>query len=423
LALDTKTSSDFLRLPEDPYREAKVYPLLELLWDNRKQLFLWLLAGIAVAVLLRFVLPANYESTARVLPSDTTSEAAAMMMSGGMGNAGTNLGAVSDLLGMKTPGAFCAALLRSDTVLDGIVSRLDLRKVYKVRDDETLRRALSSRTVVVDDKKSGIVTLTVTDHDPNRAAAIANAYTDELDKALQTLNTSAAHREREFLEQRIEEARQKLSAAETALAQFSSKNSTLDIKEQGKAAFEVASKVEGELIVAQSELQGLRQIYGPDHPRVKAAEARLAQLRAAGGKLGSPGGDGDKELQFLSISRLPMVGVTYADLYREVKVQEVIYEGLLRQYEISKVEEVKETPRLRVIDKGKVPARRTSPRLYVLLIFCTLMSLAIAVLTIVSRKHWEQADPEEPWKHLALRIIGDLQDTFNGIRRRAGALT
>ena len=34
-----------------------------------------------------------------------------------------------------------------------------------------------------DDKKSGILTLTVTDTDPNRVAAIANAYTEELDQS------------------------------------------------------------------------------------------------------------------------------------------------------------------------------------------------------------------------------------------------
>ena len=64
---------------------------------------------------------------------------------------------------------------------------------------------------MADDKKSGILTLTVTDKDPNRVAAMANAYAEELDKVLQTLNTSTAHREREFLEQRIEVVRQNLS--------------------------------------------------------------------------------------------------------------------------------------------------------------------------------------------------------------------
>ena len=266
------------------------YHSVALLWDQRRLPLRWILVGVVLALVLRFLLlPSKYESTTRVLPSETTSEAAMMLAGGAVAGAGVpSLGMMSDLLGMKAPGgALCAAILRSDTVLDGVINRFDLRQGYRVRDYDKARRILSDRTVINDDKKSGILTLTVVDNDPKRAAALANAYAEELDKVLQSLNTSAAHREREFLQQRIEVVRQNLSAAEKQLGQFSSKNSALDIKEQGRAAFEVAGKVEGELIVAQSELQGLRQIYGPDHPRVKSAEARVAQLRAGAGNLES----------------------------------------------------------------------------------------------------------------------------------------
>lgn len=391
-------------------QEGGFYRSVELLWDQRRLVLRWILAGAVLALILAFVVPSKYESTTRVLPSDTTSEAA-MMMAGGAaaGAAVPNLGMMSDLLGMKTPGALCAAILRSDTVLDGVINRLDLRKVYSVKDYDKARRKLAERTIISDDKKSGIVTLTVTDHDPNRAAALANAYADELDKVLQNLNTSSAHREREFLEQRIEVVRNNLSAAEKQLGQFSSKNSALDIKEQGKAAFEVAGKVEGELIVAQSELQGLRQIYGPDHPRVKSAEARVAQLRAAADKLGSTSGDSENDLRFLSISRLPVVGVTYADLFREVKVQETIYEALLKQYEISKVEEVKETPRLKVIDNGKVPARKSSPRRLLWLLAGTALGFLVGAIIVRGTDYWAGLDLADPRKLLVNKIVRDVR--------------
>jgi uncharacterized protein involved in exopolysaccharide biosynthesis len=396
------------------------YRAAELLWDQRLLLLRWVSAGAVLALLLAFLLPSKYESTTRVLPSDATSEAAMMMAGGASGGAAMpSLGLMSDLLGVRTPGAFCAAVLKSDTVLDGVINRLDLRKVYRVKDLDSARRTLSDLTVVVDDKKSGILTLTVTDKDPKRVAAMANAYAEELDKVLQTLNTSAAHREREFLEQRIEVVRQNLSAAEMLLSQFSSKNSAIDIKEQGRAAFEVASKVEGELIVAQSELQGLRQIYGPDHPRVKSAEARVAQLRAAADKLGSTSVDGGDDLKFLSISRLPVVGVTYADLFREVKVQETIYEALLKQYEISKVEEVKQTPRLKVIDAGKVPSRKSSPRLLLLGVMCTLFCFVVGVVFILAKSEWDATDPESPIKRLGMRIVSDLWQPVEGNTHRS----
>ena len=394
----------------------------ELLWEQRRLLLSWILAGAVLALLLAILLPSKYESTTRVLPSEATSEAA-MMMAGGAaaGAAMPSLGVMSDLLGMKTPGALCSAILRSDTVLDGVINRIDLRKVYYVKSYDKAREKLAERTVISDDKKSGIVTLTVTDRDPNRAAAIANAYAEELDKTLQNLNTSSAHREREFLEQRIEVVRQNLSTAEKLLGQFSSKNSALDIKEQGRAAFEVAGRVEGELIVAQSELQGLRQIYGPDHPRVKSAEARVAQLRAAAGQLGSTSAGSDNDLSFLSIARLPVVGVTYADLFREVKVQEAIYEALIRQFEISKVEEVKETPRIEVIDYGKVPSRRSSPRLLVLAILCPWGCLVVGVLVILGKSKWVDASPENPWKRLGIRVGQDLQRSFSRVGGRSAA--
>ena len=81
------------------------YRSVELLWDQRRLLLRWTLAGVALALLLRFVvLPSKYESTTRILPSETTSEAAMMMTSGAAAGAGVpSIGMVSDLLGMKTP--------------------------------------------------------------------------------------------------------------------------------------------------------------------------------------------------------------------------------------------------------------------------------------------------------------------------------
>jgi len=379
------------------------------------------LAGLALTILLAVLLPAKYESTARVLPSENTSEA--MMMAGAASAGGlANLGMMSDVLGMKTPGALAASILRSDTVMDGVINRIDLRKVYNIKDYDRTRKKLADRTVVSEDKRSGIVTVTVVDHDPVRAAAIVNAYVAELDKVLQTLNTSAAHREREFLEKHIDVVKQNLSTAEAKLGQYSSKNSALDLSEQGKAAFEVSGKIEGELVVAQSELQGLRQIYGPDHPRVRAAEARVAQLRATAGKLGSTttAGNTDPEMNYFSISRLPVVGVTYADLFREVKVQEAIYEALLKQYEISKVEEAKATPRLRVIDAGQVPSRRSSPRLLVLAALCLWLTFAAGVIAIFLRWKWNESDADDPWKRLGLRVAADLRESFARNGRGAG---
>jgi uncharacterized protein involved in exopolysaccharide biosynthesis len=421
LSIGTYNPDDVLiGSPEDPERRQPsrsrggyIHDLAELLWDRRRELGWWTLGGVVLAGLLWLVLPSKYESTARVLPSESTSPTSMLLAGSSLAGVGmSSLSMMPDLVSAKTVGSLCAVILRSDAVQDAIINRFDLRAVYRVRDYEKARTELSDRTVVNDDKKSGVLTWTVVDRDPKRAAAIANAYAEELDKVLQSLNTSAAHREREFLEQRIAVVRQDLEAAEKAVGEFSSKNSTLDIREQGKAAFEVAGKVEGEYLAAQAELRGLRQIYGPDHPRVKQQEARVADLRAAAARVGSTARDENSDLGFLSASRLPVVGATYADMLREVKIQEVVYETLVKQYEISKVEEVKETPRLRVIDDGKVASRRSSPKMLVLLPLCIWAGFAAGVIAIEVRYRWQRTKLDNPWKSLGMRVAEDLRKGY-----------
>jgi uncharacterized protein involved in exopolysaccharide biosynthesis len=405
---------------------------LEVLWQERRRLLGWSLAGAALAGLLAVALPPKFQSTARVLPSENSP--AAMMMAGSS-MAPPSASPISELIGGRTPGALFAAILRSDTVEDALIDRFDLRRVYHVRGYERARTKLSDDTVVSEDKKSGIVTLTVTGREQQRVAALTNAYVEEADKVLQSLNTSAAYREREFLETRIAVVRQGLLSDEAQLARFSSRSSALDIKEQGKAALEMAGRIQGEWIAARSELRGVRQMYGPEHPQVRTLEAKAASLRASLDRMGtapgkSPGNrttdaaksanqdesgpaTGGSGIDYLSLGRLPAVGADYADLSREVQLQESVYEALVKQYEIAKVEEAKQTPRLRVIDPGKAAERRSSPRILVLLVLCAVGGLVAGVLAVLGSATWRDAPPGSGWKRLGMRVAADL-------RRRSG---
>ena len=97
-------------------------------------------------------------------------------------------------------------------------------------------------------------------------------------------NTSSARREREFIEKRLVSVQAELQSAEKALSQFSSTNVTLDIKEQTHAMVDAAAKLQAELIVGQSELDSLQQIYGDGNVRVRAARARIGVLKSRAGE-------------------------------------------------------------------------------------------------------------------------------------------
>ena len=145
----------------------------------------------------------------------------------------------------------------------------------------------------------------MTDHSPQRAAALANAYVDELNSLVSELSTSSAHRERVFLEERLKVAKRDLDEAVNALAQFSSKNNTLDIQQEGKAMLDAAGTIAGQLIAAQSQLEGLRQIYTDNNSRVRSLNARVAELRRQLEKLSGTQGNAANRTPYRGVYPVP----------------------------------------------------------------------------------------------------------------------
>src|SRR4029077_7275965 len=105
---------------------------------------------------------------------------------------------------------------------------------------------------------------------PQRSSDIAQAYVEELNRTVAEVNTSAAHRERIFLEERLKTVKQDLDSAAKDFSEFASKNVAINIKEQGRTMVQAAAVLQGQLIAAQSEAEGLRQIYSDENVRVRA---------------------------------------------------------------------------------------------------------------------------------------------------------
>jgi len=287
----TKPTSlrDELSLQEIPLqdRRARHADQLRLLWDHRQLLVRATAIGLVLSALLALVIPKSYTSTAQLMPPESQSNSGLAMMASLATRGAGGLGSMAaDLFGLNSTGALFVGILRSDAAQSRLVEQFALKKVYGVRLGEDARKALDEHTVISEDRKSGIITISVTDRSPERAAALTRAYVDQLNSLISELSTSSAHRERVFLEERLEVAKRELDDASNGLAQFSSQNGTVDLQTMGKAALEAAGTLAGELIVAQSELEGLRQIYSDSNPRVRSLNARVGELRKDLEKLG-----------------------------------------------------------------------------------------------------------------------------------------
>jgi uncharacterized protein involved in exopolysaccharide biosynthesis len=409
----------FMEAREEPIR---LLPYLQLLWQNRRFLLRAMFSAFVASALIAVLIHNQYHAVARLMPPDTQSASGLGFLAAMAGKAGTGSGVsgfgggiASDLLGVKSSGALFVGIVTSQTVQDRVIHDFDLQHIYGDSKIEDARNDLAQHTDVAEDRKSGIITIGVTDRDPKRAAAMAHAYVDELDRLVAQVSTSSARRERIFLEERLKTVKAELDSTAKNFSNFASKNTAIDIPAQGKAMVEAAASLQGRLIAAQAELSGLQQIYTNNNVRVRAAEARVKELQEKLNELGrgDPADDSKEEnALYPSIRRLPVLGVTYADLFLQTKIQATVFELLTQQYETAKVQEAKEIPSVKVLDAPVVPTKKSFPPRIVLTIFGTLLGLSIAMVWVVARTSWDAVDASHPRKVFATEVLTTMRSNL-----------
>jgi capsule polysaccharide export protein KpsE/RkpR len=374
-----------------------------------------MLSAFLASALIAVLIPNRYHAVTRLMPPDTQSASGLGLLAAMAGKAGTGSGVsgfsggiASDLLGVKSSGALFVGIVGSQTVQDRVIHDFDLQRIYGDSKIEDARNDLAQHTDLGEDRKSGIITIGVTDRDPKRAAGMAHAYVDELDRLVAQVSTSSARRERIFLEERLKTVKSELDTTAKNFSNFASKNTAIDIPAQGKAMVEAAANLQGRLIAAQAELSGLQQIYTNNNVRVRAAEARVNELQQKLTELGAgdPASNSKEEgALYPSIRRLPVLGVTYADLFLQTKIQATVFELLTQQYETAKVQEAKEIPSVKVLDGAIVPTKKSSPPRLLLTILGTLLGSAVAMTWVVVKTRWDAVDAGNPRKVFATEVL------------------
>jgi capsule polysaccharide export protein KpsE/RkpR len=382
---------------------------------------------------ISFSIPKEYKSKTSIMPPEQQSSSAMMLAalasrSSGLGTLGSLAGG---LLGAHSSTELFIDLLQSGSVSGHLIDRFDLQHVYRNRYRVDAAKHLARCTKITEDKKSGTITIEVEDTDRVRARDLAQGYLDELNDLVMRTSTSSAHRERVFIEQRLQKVQADLEQAQLQLSEFSSKNSTIDIKEQTRAMVDAGARVQAELLIEQSGLESLRQIYGDGNVRVRETEARIASLKAELAKMtgtsaplpteeihpsetGSKGDNEDREL-YPPLRQLPRLAVPYADLYRRVRVEETLYELLTQQYEMARIDEVKDVPAVSVIDAPGIAEKKSFPPRLLVTLLLTFFTFACASAVIIVRDGWSTIAMNDPRKELAAEVVPVLRSRISSI--------
>ena len=188
--------------------ELDLFDYVRVLAKYRRMTLLVCFLATATTGTISFLWPPTYVAKTSIVPPVDSGGGKTGLSSLLGGAEGALLRSVMDTTSVAD---LYVGILESRTVVDAIIDRFNLVHVYDVnglryKAERTLRKYTN-----IDASEEGIVSITVEDSDPNRAAAMANAYVEELDKQNKKLSVGQATSKRVFLETRLNEVEQKLS--------------------------------------------------------------------------------------------------------------------------------------------------------------------------------------------------------------------
>ena len=368
--------------------------------------FLVAIASVVVALLL----PKIYRSTASLFPPEDD----ALLMPGGA----SSLAAVSALAGnglwsslMATPSDLYAAVLRSRAVREPVIERFGLIELYGVPD---MDRALKIFDTQVQIKVGGVglVFVSVESKDPERAASIANALVEELDRVNREKRTTSAGQARVFIETRLAESERDLAAAEEELKRLQEDTGVLIPEQQVRAVVSAVADLEVELVAKEVELGVLEAQLGPRHPdreslarEVRTLRQKLVEMDRGPAHGSSPTDSGDESRFDIPLQEYPEISRDYLRAVRAVKVQEAIYELLRQQYEQYRIMESRDTRTVQILDPARPANVKVRPKRSILCIAATLLAFLASVALASGLEALSRTRQNRPETYARLRDI------------------
>lgn len=373
---------------DDPSRrDISVLDLAVVLVERKRFILRFVLVAAVLAVVVAFILPVKYEAKVVLLPPAQNTSISSTLL-GQMGNMGS-LGSLASLaggsLGLKNPADMYVSFLTSRTVEDAVIQRFHLMSEYHAQRMSDARKELERRTTIVAGNKDGLIRISLDDHDPRRAAELANGYVDEFRKLSASLAITEAARRRLFFEQQLQDTRDKLTQAENAMTRTEQSTGVLQIDSQARSLIESAASLRAQVVAKQVQIEGMRAFATDDNPSLILAKQQLAalqsQLEHLAGSQKDPGSDIN-----LSKGRVTQAGMEYLRRYRELKYEETVFELLAKELEIAKLDEAREGSIVQVVDAAVPPDRRSSPHRLLIVLISTIAAFFIATFWVWLRK-------------------------------------
>jgi len=352
---------------------------------RKRKFILWMTVGFAaVACLISLIVPPEYTATVLILPPQQGAS---------LGSGLSDLGGLSSLaslassaFGVKTATDMYVSMLKSESVEDAVIEKYGLMQEYHKKYFYDARKKLEWHTNIDGSKRDGLIRLSFEDHNPGRAAEIANGYIEVLRSLSQHLAITEAAQRRVIFEQQLNLAKDQLAKSEDALKQAELSTGFVQIDSQARALIQSAAQVRAQIAAKEVQIQAMQTYASAGNPQLQEKQQELAALRGQFNQLVGSDESSPDDL-FPSKGNVPAAALEYARKLRDVKFDEAVYESLAKQLEIAKIDEAKEGGFLQIVSPALRPERRSFPKRVLITIGAAAFGLSLGiVITLLGRR-------------------------------------
>ncbi|MDM7266230.1 MAG: Wzz/FepE/Etk N-terminal domain-containing protein [Aquificaceae bacterium] len=345
---------------KESYREEEINLLdlfLVLLKQKRLIIAITLTTAIITAI-VSFIIPPVYMAETTILPRQIGSSATMEILE-----------QFRSFEAQKTLPNLYVGLIKSKKVLDRIIDRFNLVEVYKVKSRTDVREILSNNVQTKVDQKSGLITISVYDRDPKRAADMANAFVEELKNLTRGLALTEASQRGLFFEEQLKEAKLALIKAEEEMKAFQEKIGALKVEEETRAVIERIANLKAEIAAKEVELKVMRTYLTPNNPDLQKAEESLRAMKLELAKL--------EPLMYTE--KTPEIARDYLRKLVDFRFNEAFYELLLKHYQAARLDEARDAVVIQVTDKAIPPEKKAKPKRALMITIATLTAFMFSI--------------------------------------------
>lgn len=346
-----------------------------------------------IGVLLSLLWPVRYTAVTTLMPPQQTPSTASLLMNQLTASGASPLAALaSGGLGLKNPNDLYIGLLNSRPIADAIIHRFGLATLYHAKDLTAARQKLASETAIAS-QKNGFITVSVTDKDKHRAAAMANAYTEELRVLTKSLAVSEASQRRLFYEEQLKQAKESLVGAEVSFQQVQQNKGLVQLDAQAKAMIEGLALLRAQLAAKEVEVEALRSYSTEHNPDLELAKGELSSLQGEATRLeqrNHASGFAD-----WGLGDVPGAGMEYLRAEHEVKYRQAMFDLLIKQYDAARLDEAKDAAIIQVVEPAIAPDRKSSPKRPLIVLLFTAAGILTAGLFMLLGC-WNKAVQSDP---------------------------